>query len=182
MTDSKSQSESTEGRIDRLGAVASTACALHCAACAFVPAMFAMLGLDILLGHEAEWALTIFAVSIGFAALAMGWKRHKKTAVLVVISIGIIGLLAARMMEGDHHDEHGEGEVHAASVNQGDKGGEGHHKAEHKDEGEHHEDGHLSGELLGIFAGLFLLSGHIMNLREMRRANQTGQTDCADVC
>ena len=187
MSNPETEGNKSGEQLDRWGAVASTACALHCAACAFVPAMFAVLGLDILLGHEAEWGLTLLAVGIGVAALGIGWRRHKNMTVLAVISIGIVGLLVARSLEGGHHDEHAEDKTHAAASEHAGEKKETQHKDEHREDdghhGEgHHEDGHLSGELIGIIGGLLLMFGHVLNLREIKRINRSGQTNCAADC
>ena len=56
---------------DRLGATVSSLCAIHCAVCALLPAAFGVLGLGFLLGHEAEWALTLTAIAFGSGALVM---------------------------------------------------------------------------------------------------------------
>ena len=99
-----------------------------------------------------------------------------------VISIGIIGLLAARTLEGGHHDEHEKNETHAAVSEHAGEKEEKHHKDEHKEEAGHHGEGHLSGELIGIVAGLLLMFGHILNLREIKRINRSGQGDWVADC
>ena len=198
MTTPNAEPHQGGGRVDRLGAFASTACAIHCALCAFLPATFAALGLDFLLGHEAEWALTLFAVSLGLVALVMGWRRHGKTVVLVTLSVGIIGLLAARTLEGGHHDGHHEGEAKAAvktekqtSPAKADTTGTAKHAAKdghdskdaHGSKEEHGGESHLMAELLGIGGGFILMFGHILNLGAMRnrRENQL-EGDCANEC
>ena len=169
MTESQLPTTKSEGKIDRWGAFASTACALHCAACAFIPATFAVLGVDFLTGHEAEWALTLVAVSLGLIALFLGWRRHGNMLVLITLSVGIVGLLAARGLEsGGHHDEH---EVAAASA---EVKADGHAATagtaqEHGSESHHEEGGHGVGGLLGIFSGLLLMLGHVFNLGQLRR-------------
>ena len=95
-------------KVDRCGAVASTACAIHCALCAFLPAVFVALGLDFLLAHEVEWILTGVAVSFGLVAFYFAWTRHRKRGVLALLAIGILGLVAARGMEEMAHHEHHE--------------------------------------------------------------------------
>ena len=95
------KTEKRHENVDRFGAVASTACAIHCAVCALAPAMFAAVGLGFLLGHEAEWSLTLVAVAFGLLALTLGWTKHKKPIVAVLLVVGIVGLLAARLLEED---------------------------------------------------------------------------------
>ena len=192
----------TDERVDRLGMFASTACAVHCAVCALVPAAFATLGLDILLDEKFEWLLTILAVGFGLVAMVMGWRRHRKLRVMVILSVGIIGLLSVRLTGGHHsehadhgvHGQHGK-EIHHANHDDdkhhaehaghaGDEKHEGQHLAEHPHEETGHEDHeHGSAEALGIFAGLILLMGHVSNLQEMRRRRDpepSGDESCDD--
>ena len=133
----ESEQESSQtpgGGLDRLGAVASGLCAAHCATAAFTPALLSALGVGVLIGHEAERAFTGVAVAIAFGALVYGWRRHRSPVVAALLVLGIAGLLASRLLEGEGgHDEH-----HAS---------------------------HLLGTLLGIGAGLTLISGHILGLR-----------------
>ena len=174
-----------EAYVDRIGTIASAACALHCGVCALLPAAFTVLGLGFLLGHEAEWALTGFAVSFGLIAFVVGWRRHRKMLVFAMLAIGIVGLLAARLAEGQgHHHGHGEHAGHASHAKHAELGaGAGaighsddhdepkdHHEGEHHDEAKEASHGHGPGEGLGVVAGLILMMGHITNLREIRRA------------
>ena len=56
----RSQSMKRNGEpIDRIGVVASTLCALHCALCALLPAILGALGLGVLLDQRAEWIFEV---------------------------------------------------------------------------------------------------------------------------
>ncbi len=224
MSDSGQVSAGGGENLDKVGAVASTLCAIHCAVCALLPAAFGALGVGFLLGQEAEWIFTLIAVAFAGAALFFGWRKHRSNAVMAVLVLGIVGLLASRVIEGagghdhHHHGAHGE-EGHGAHHGEGDghhgEGEEKHHGEgekghaegkEHHGEGEkhhgkgdkHHDeghekhgrvhrntddgesaDGHGDGELthmagagVGIVGGLLLLTGHIMNLRALRRRKE----------
>ena len=179
--------------VDRFGAVASTACAIHCAICALAPTAFAAFGLGFLLGHEVEWGLTLVAVGFGLLALYFGWRLHKKPLVAVLLGVGIVGLVAVRLMEGGgHHDEHGETHAEAEegdheaeegdheAEEEGDHEGEdGDHEGEDGDhEGEEGHDDHGPGEGLGVLAGLILMAGHVMNLKAMKEPKKTSEDDC----
>ena len=96
-------------RIDQAGAVASTLCAIHCAICALLPAVFGALGLSMLLSQTAEWAFTLVAVSIAAGALVLSWRQYRSVAVAGLLSLGIFGLLASRVLEmgSDHHHHNG---------------------------------------------------------------------------
>ena len=84
---------------DRLGALASGACAVHCAISALLPSAFAAIGLGALLGHEAEWVFTVIAIALAAAAFFYGWRKHKSAKVGVAFMLGISGLLLARLLE-----------------------------------------------------------------------------------
>ena len=189
----ESINKQTGGTVDRCGAFASTMCAVHCLACALLPATLAALGLDFLIGHETEWLLTIIAVLFGITALVLSWRSHRNTYILLALSIGIVGLLSARVLEGGaHHDDHGSDghESEHAAKEQHTKGGEAshksnqdHHKPEtaegHSDHDEH-ADGHMAIEALSVSAGMLLVIGHISNLVLLRRRKKDLlSTECA---
>ena len=160
------QGKSSFENVDRFGAVASTACAIHCAVCVFAVGAFTTIGLDFLDGHEAEWMLTLVAVAFGILALFLGWRQHKQPLVAALLGIGIAGLLAVRLMEGGEHHGESEGEAVVAEAEE-----------EHHDE-EGHDD-HGPGESLGIFAGLILMAGHVSNLKAMKdSAGGAADDDC----
>ena len=144
---------------DRFGAVASTLCAIHCALAALLPAVFTAIGLGVLLSHEAEWGLTLLAVFLGVAAFWYGWRTHRTAHVAALLGLGIVGLLASRVVEmavphDDHHDE----AHHAAEDEHGDEHGD--------------ETMHLLGAGIGVTSGLLLSMGHLLNLRSIRRRRE----------
>ncbi|HJL17324.1 MAG TPA: MerC domain-containing protein [Sandaracinaceae bacterium LLY-WYZ-13_1] len=91
-----------EGGLDRFGAFASTACAVHCLLAAALPSALAAVGLGALLGHEAEWALTGAAVVFAVAALSTGWRHHRSWAIAATFGVGVAGLGASRVLEELH--------------------------------------------------------------------------------
>ena len=108
VTSLNSNTDDNKTTVDRFGALASSMCAIHCALCAFLPTALALLGLDFLSGHGAEWAFTVLAVLIGLVAGIQVWRSHRRPSVLILFAVGIIGLLSARVLEGGaHHEEHG---------------------------------------------------------------------------
>lgn len=86
-------------RIDRAGVLASSVCAIHCALVAVLPGVLSAAGLAMLLSHEAEWAFTIAAVTFAAVALTVGWRRHRSLMVASALGAGIVGLVAARLVE-----------------------------------------------------------------------------------
>ena len=141
-----------EGRVDKIGALASSLCAIHCALCALLPAAFGAIGLGFLMGHEAEWAFTLFAIAFAGGALALGWRRHRSRAVVAVLLLGIVGLLASRAIEmgSGHHDHHGHGERHHQEHEDARASEQGHHEDEHhhdhQDDDAHHASHAQHGE------------------------------------
>ena len=169
-------------RVDRFGAVASSLCALHCALCAFLPVIFAVLGLGFLLTHEAEWLLNIIAILFGSWALGLAWRTHRSGRVVGLLLVGILGLLVSRGLEmAAHSDHHGEtahtDPVENAHTDEGSEGvTDGHLHDQHDDMGEEHgddehdesDDLHVLGASLGVFSGLLLFFGHLLNIRRAR--------------
>jgi hypothetical protein len=86
--------------IDRLGTLASGACAVHCVLSAILPEAIAAVGLGALLGHELEWGFTFAALVFAAAALILGWRKHRSGPVVALLSGGIVALLLARLLEG----------------------------------------------------------------------------------
>lgn len=153
--------------VDRLGAVASTLCAVHCAVCALLPALFGALGVGFLLSHTVEWGLSAVAIAFGAGALMLGWRRHRSRMVAALLLGGIVGLLLSRGLEAGSGHDHGEGH-HTEAV--ADAHGHGDHG--HDDHGHMHAGfAHLLGAGVGVLAGLLLVAGHLLNLRETRRCN-----------
>ena len=187
---------------DRVGAVTSSLCALHCALCALAPAIFAALGLGFLLSHEAELGLSVVAILFGAGAMAFAWRQHRTTHVVALLGLGIVCLVASRGLEMgvDHHDHHGEAhhqddahhdddrddhdneaKAHRGELEQASKAGhddEGHEGEGHEEEGheEHGDMMHAAGALVGVLGGLLLAFGHLFNIRSTRRWRE----DCCD--
>lgn len=169
MTSSKEAAASGPARetLDRFGAVASSACAVHCAIAAFLPALFGALGLGFLIGHRAEWGLTLLAIALAAGALIRGWRRHRALGAAALLALGIVGLLASRAVEGSTgHGEHDRGSHHTAKPPASPGGGEP-TEAE-PDEG----PTHVAGTLIGMLAGGLLLGGHRLNVRAARAAGR----------
>ena len=162
---------------DRLGSVASTLCAVHCAICAFLPFIFTALGVGFLLSQSIEWLFSLVAIAFGVGALILGWRRHRSKTVATLLGLGVVGILASRGIEmgSDHHGHddthHDEADADDASAHDDDE-----HEDEHEEHGEghgEHEDGsHTLGAVVGVLAGTTLLFGHILNIRTSRRRRE----------
>jgi hypothetical protein len=86
--------------IDRLGALASGACAVHCVLSAILPEALAAVGLGALLGQELEWCFTFAALVFAATALSVGWRKHRSRPVVALLGGGIVALLLAHLLEG----------------------------------------------------------------------------------
>ena len=176
---------------DRLGSIASSVCAVHCALCGLLPIALTTFGLGFLISHEVEWLFSITAILLGLVAAVLGWRQHRSFRVVSVLGIGIVLLLASRGLEaGMGHEAHHDGPEHHDT--------HGHHDAPqhhdthgHHDAPTHHDDAapvgghghndthslleeplHLAGTLVGVFAGFLLLVGHLLNIRASRRCRE----------
>jgi len=85
--------------LNRMGAITSTVCALHCALCALAPALLSVLGLSVLISHEAEWIFTILASIIAIAAAIKGYCQCESWKKPMMFVTGILILLIARSTE-----------------------------------------------------------------------------------
>lgn len=99
--DGSSASHASHQSIDRLGALASAACSVHCVSTAVLPQAIAAIGSgSALLGHELEWGFTFAAFSFAALALVLGWRKHRSVRVVSTLGAGIGVLLLARLLEG----------------------------------------------------------------------------------
>lgn len=174
-------------RLDRAGVAASCLCAVHCAACAFMPAAFGALGLGFMFSEGAEWIFVGLSVTFATGTQFFTQKKQGTRLSTTILLIGIFGLLAARGLETvSHHEEHhsdshavhtvqdAEQVVAITSIAEHTTPPEMHSSHGHSETG---ETVHLAGTTLGVLAGLFLVLGHILNIRRASRA-----TCCDEGC
>jgi hypothetical protein len=81
--------------LDRVGIAASTACAIHCLG-GIVLAGASGIGL-VLADERLELCFAITAVVIAVAALAGGFRRHRRFSPLVVGLVGVAAIVLARI-------------------------------------------------------------------------------------
>lgn len=75
---------------DRLGAVASFLCAIHCAALPFVLAILPALGLGFLASHGFEHVFIICASALAAGSLVYGYRRHRVRIALMLLAPGLV--------------------------------------------------------------------------------------------
>jgi hypothetical protein len=78
---------------DRLGAIASFLCAIHCAALPFVLALLPLVGLEFLADHRFERAFVVFACALALITLLNGYRRHRRPLSLLLAFPGLMLLL-----------------------------------------------------------------------------------------
>jgi len=78
---------------DRIGAVASFLCAIHCALLPFVLALLPFLGLEFLADHRFERGFVLFACALASIALIRGFRRHQHPLPLLLATPGLVLLL-----------------------------------------------------------------------------------------
>ncbi len=165
---------------DQAGVIASSACAIHCAICGLLPVAFTVSGLDFLLGHKVEWAISITAIILGLGAMALGWRQHRSTRIAGLLILGIVGLIVSRGLEmGSGHKEHHQDSHHVAENHEGDMSFTLEHSDREESDSTHEEDRHnphLAGSIIGVCAGILLLFGHVLNMRAVRRCRK----DCCE--
>lgn len=82
------------GLLDRIGAVGSLACAVHCAAFPLLIAVIPTLGLSSWFGHSFEVAFVIFASLLGGFSVLSGYRRHHALRALWLLVPGLLVLWA----------------------------------------------------------------------------------------
>lgn len=74
---------------DRVGAVASFLCAVHCALLPFVLALLPFVGLGFLADHRFERVFVLFACGLATLALGRGFRRNQEPLPLLLAAPGI---------------------------------------------------------------------------------------------
>lgn len=92
--DSEPTSKSRKWQLaDRIGAIASFLCAIHCALLPFVLALLPVIGLEFLADHRFERGFVLFACALASVALIRGFRRHQQPLPLLLAAPGLALLL-----------------------------------------------------------------------------------------
>ena len=99
---SVSPAPSAGARLDRTGAFASFACAIHCAAMPLLVTALPLLGISFLASEPVEWTLLLCSALLGSLALLVGYRQHR-----VGWMFGVLGLALALLVGGRVAEESG---------------------------------------------------------------------------
>lgn len=91
-----------ESRIDRVGALASMLCAVHCALLPLVFGVLPALGLGFLAAHGFEQIFVSFAIVLASISLLFGLRKHGSYRALMILIPGIILLVVGVLIGADH--------------------------------------------------------------------------------
>lgn len=86
-------------RLDKIGAAASLACAVHCAALPLVVTLLPLAGLGFLADERVEWALVGASAVLGVTSLCLGYREHRSRRALAVLAAGLALLAGGRIAE-----------------------------------------------------------------------------------
>jgi hypothetical protein len=89
--------------LDRLGAVGSLLCALHCALLPLVIAVLPSLGVAAWLGDNFERGFVLFATLLGLFSVIWGYRRHGAVRALGMLLPGLAVLWVGVLYDPLHH-------------------------------------------------------------------------------
>jgi MerC mercury resistance protein len=90
----------TEGdRLDRLGAAASLACAVHCTVMPLLVGLLPLVGLSFLASEQAEWSLIGLSFAVGGSSLIPSYARkHRHWRPLLLFAFGSSLIIIVRLL------------------------------------------------------------------------------------
>ncbi len=90
----------TEGdRLDRIGAAASLACAVHCAAMPLLAGLLPLIGLRFLASEAAEWSLVGLSLGVGSLSLLPSYvRKHRQWRPLLIFIFGAALIIVVRLL------------------------------------------------------------------------------------
>ncbi len=78
--------------LDRIGAIGSLLCAIHCALLPLVIALLPSLGVAAWLGAGFEAGFVLFATGLGLFSIVWGYRRHRAVQALSLMIPGLVVL------------------------------------------------------------------------------------------
>ena len=88
--------------LDKAGASASLACAVHCALMPLAVTLLPLLGASFFASERMEWTLLGTSALLGSSSLCLGYREHRRRQALLILSLGLTALVLGRLLE-EHH-------------------------------------------------------------------------------
>ena len=89
--------------LDKVGAVASMACAIHCAVLPIAISMSAAGVVSIFDNAPVEWGFVLLAAVIGTVSAWRGYRKHGNKTVAAVLAFAALGLVLATFSRHNGH-------------------------------------------------------------------------------
>ncbi len=103
------------GFVDRVGALGSLLCAVHCALLPLAIALAPSLGLGLLASAGFETAFLAFATVLALVSLIQGYRRHRAYRAMMFLAPGLLIMWSSQWLPGLGH----EGIAHAVLMTVG---------------------------------------------------------------
>ncbi len=85
--------------VDRIGMIASTLCAIHCAVVPILLTSLPLIGLGFLAKPWFEWGMILLALIIGIGSLAYSFfNTHRRLTPLVLFLVGFIYVVGGHLL------------------------------------------------------------------------------------
>ncbi len=84
--------------VDRLGILASAACAVHCLAMPLLLALLPAMGSIWIIGHSVEWILAVVAVLMALGSLCWGFSIHRKKRLFLSFLAAAVFILSGQLV------------------------------------------------------------------------------------
>jgi MerC mercury resistance protein len=94
---------------DRLGTIASTVCAIHCAVTGIAVSVLSLVGFRYLQSPFLEWVLLGLALLFGSWAAARGYGIHKQRVPIVIFGLGLLLLFGSHLVWPGHGTDNSKG-------------------------------------------------------------------------
>ena len=84
--------------MDRIGMIASTLCAIHCAVVPILLTSLPLIGLGFLANRWFEWGMIVFALVVGIGSLAYSFfNTHRRVTPLILFLVGFIYVVGGHL-------------------------------------------------------------------------------------
>ena len=155
-------------KVDFIGMIAGSLCAIHCLVASTAPIWISLLGIGSLFSHTAEIIFVMFGITTAILAMLFGVYGPSASKVRTILTVGILALLFSQYLEmnAEHHEHH-EAEHHQAHSSLSESESHDTHHIEQDSEEEEHSSIPV---ILSVFGGLMIVCGHYYNIRSHRTA------------